>query len=49
MIAKSALLYEEGSHSEEVVVDQISVKPEQLSTDGDWWEGVITLRLLTMP
>ena len=49
MIAKAALLYEEGSHSEEVVIDQISMKPEQLSRDGDWWEGVITLRLLTMP
>lgn len=49
MIAKAALLYEEGSHSEEVVIDQISMKPEQLSRDGDWWEGVITLRMLTMP
>lgn len=46
---KRVVTYEEGSRSEQVVVDQMSMTAEQMSADGDWWEGTMTLRLLTIP
>ena len=49
MADKSVVTYEEGNHSEQVVVDQIQFTPEQLSADADWWEGTCVVRLLTVP
>jgi hypothetical protein len=49
MTNKSVVTYQEGNHSEEVVVDQIQFSPEQLSADADWWEGTCIVRLLTVP
>jgi len=49
MTAKQVVTYQEGSRSESVVIDQMSMSPEHLSADGDWWEGTMTLRILTVP
>jgi hypothetical protein len=49
MIDKSVVTYEEGNHSNQVVVDQLQFSPEQLSADADWWEGTCIVRLLTVP
>ena len=49
MVAKQVVTYQEGSRSESVIIDQMSMSAEQLSADGDWWEGTMTLRLLTVP
>ena len=49
MTDKSVVTYQEGNHSEQVVVDQIQFSPEQLSADADWWEGTCVVRLLTVP
>lgn len=49
MVAKQVVTYQEGSRSESVMIDQMSMSAEQLSADGDWWEGTMTLRLLTVP
>ncbi len=49
MVAKQVVTYQEGSRSESVMIDQMSMSAEQLSADGDWWEGTMTLRLLTIP
>ena len=49
MVNKQVVTYQEGSRSESVVIDQMSMSAEQLSKDGDWWEGTMTLRLLTVP
>ena len=49
MINKPVVIYEEGSYSENVVVDQIQFDAERLSDDADWWEGTLTVRMLTLP
>jgi hypothetical protein len=49
MIAKTVVTYEEGNYSENVIVDQVQFAPERLADDGDWWEGTMTVRLLTLP
>ena len=49
MTAKKVITYQEGSRSDTAVIDQIAMSAEKLSDDGDWWEGVCTLRLLTVP
>jgi hypothetical protein len=49
MTAKKVITYQEGSRSDTAVIDQIAMTAEKLSDDGDWWEGVCTLRLLTVP
>ena len=49
MVKKQVVTYQEGSRFDSVVVDQMSMSAEQLSSDGDWWEGTMTLRLLTVP
>ena len=49
MVAKQVVTYQEGSRSDSVVIDQMSMSAEQLSADGDWWEGTMTLRILTVP
>jgi len=49
MVNKQIVTYNEGSRSESVVIDQIQMAPEKLADDGTWWEGVCTLRLLTVP
>ena len=46
---KRVVTYQEGSRSESVIVDQMSMSAERMSADGDWWEGTMTLRLLTVP
>lgn len=49
MADRSVVTYQEGNHSEQVIVDQIQFSPEQLSADADWWEGTCIVRLLTVP
>ncbi len=49
MVAKQVVTYQEGSRSDSVVIDQMSMSAEHLSADGDWWEGTMTLRILTVP
>jgi len=49
MVNKQIVTYNEGSRSENVVIDQIQMAAEKLADDGTWWEGVCTLRLLTVP
>ena len=49
MTEKKVITYQEGSRSDTAVIDQIGMSVEKLSDDGDWWEGVCTLRLLTVP
>lgn len=49
MTNKSVVTYQEGNHSDQVVVDQLQFSPEQLSADADWWEGTCVVRLLTVP
>tara|TARA_R100000406_G_scaffold59333_1_gene41069 strand:+ start:54 stop:1907 length:1854 start_codon:yes stop_codon:yes gene_type:complete len=49
MVAKRVVTYQEGSRSDTVVIDQMSMSAEHLSADGDWWEGTMTLRILTVP
>lgn len=49
MTEKKVITYQEGSRSDTAVIDQIAMSAEKLSDDGDWWEGVCTLRLLTVP
>ena len=43
------LTYKEGTRSENVTIDRISMPPDRLSDDGAWWEGTLTVRLLTVP
>jgi hypothetical protein len=43
------LTYKEGTRSENVTIDRISMSPDRLSDDGEWWEGILTVRLLTVP
>jgi len=45
--SKAVVTYREGSRSEQVVVDQLSMAVEKLTDDGAWWEGTLTVRLLT--
>ena len=49
LVDKSVVTYQEGNHSEQVIVDQMQFSPEQLSADADWWEGICIVRLLTVP
>ena len=49
MTNREIITYQEGSQSDTCVIDQIAMSVEKLSDDGDWWEGVCTLRLLTVP
>ena len=49
MVNKRVVTYQEGSRSDSVVIDQMSMSAEHLSADGDWWEGTMTLRILTVP
>ena len=49
MIAKTVVPYEEGNYSDDVIVDQVQFAPERLADDGSWWEGTMTVRLLTLP
>jgi hypothetical protein len=41
--------YTEGTRAEKVTIDRISMSPDRLSDDGTWWEGILTVRLLTVP
>lgn len=49
MIAKTVVSYEEGNYSDDVIIDQVQFTPERLTDDGDWWEGTMTVRMLTLP
>jgi len=49
MVNREIITYQEGSQSDTCVIDQIAMSAEKLSDDGNWWEGVCTLRLLTVP
>ena len=43
------LSYKEGTRTENVTIDRISMSPDRLSDNGEWWEGILTVRLLTVP
>ena len=49
MANREIITYQEGSQTDTCVIDQIAMSAEKLSDDGNWWEGVCTLRLLTVP
>ena len=49
MANREVITYQEGSQTDTCVIDQIAMSAEKLSDDGNWWEGVCTLRLLTVP
>ncbi|MEL0332077.1 MAG: hypothetical protein VW982_07670 [Candidatus Poseidoniales archaeon] len=49
MIAKTVVPYKEGSYSDDVIVDQVQFSADRLADDADWWEGTMTVRLLTLP
>lgn len=49
MIDKTVVTYEEGAHSEDVVIDQIQFTADRLADDADWWQGILTVRMLTLP
>lgn len=49
MLAKTVVTYEEGNYSDDVMVDQMQFSPDRLSDDADWWEGTLTVRMLTLP
>ena len=41
--------YVEGTRAEKVTIERISMQPNRLSDSGDWWEGTLIVRLLTVP
>tara|TARA_B100000401_G_C52159907_1_gene418235 strand:- start:91 stop:438 length:348 start_codon:yes stop_codon:yes gene_type:complete len=41
--------YIEGTRSESVTIERLSMQPQRLSDDGSWWEGTLLARLLTVP
>ena len=45
----TVVTYEEGTQSDSVVVDRLQMRPHRLSDDAKWWEGVLLVRLLTVP
>ena len=49
MIAKTVVPYKEGNYSDDVIVDQVQFSADRLADDADWWEGTMTVRLLTLP
>ena len=49
MIAKTVVPYKEGIYSDDVIVDQVQFSADRLADDADWWEGTMTVRLLTLP
>ena len=49
MIAKTVVPYKEGNYSDDVIVDQVQFSADRLTDDADWWEGTMTVRLLTLP
>jgi len=49
MIAKTVVSYEEGNYSSDVIIDQVQFVPDRLTDDGSWWEGTMTVRMLTLP
>ena len=46
--AATVVTYEEGGRSDSVIVDRLSMQATRLSDDGEWWEGVLLARLLTV-
>jgi hypothetical protein len=49
MITKTVVPYKEGNYSDDVIVDQVQFSADRLADDADWWEGTMTVRLLTLP
>ena len=49
MINKTVVVYEEGSYTENVIIDQIQFAADRLADDANWWEGTLTVRMLTLP
>ena len=41
--------YKEGTLVEKVTIERLSMQADRLSDDGDWWEGTLIARLLTVP
>mgnify|MGYP003313167866 CR=1 FL=1 len=41
--------YKEGTIVEKVTIERLSMQADRLSDDGDWWEGILVARLLTVP
>lgn len=49
MTSKTVVPYKEGNYSDDVIVDQVQFSADRLADDADWWEGTMTVRLLTLP
>ena len=41
--------YIEGTRAEKVTIERLSMQPERISDNGEWWEGTLVVRLLTVP
>ena len=41
--------YIEGTRAEKVTIERLSMRPDRISDNGDWWEGTLVVRLLTVP
>jgi hypothetical protein len=49
MDSGEVVAYEEGDQSVNVLVDRLQMQPRRLSDDAKWWEGVLLVRLITVP
>ena len=49
MVDATVCTYEEGERSELVKIDQMELRADKLADNGDWWEGLLVVRLLTVP
>ncbi len=41
--------YVEGTRTEKVTIERLSMQPNRISDNGAWWEGTLVVRLLTVP
>jgi hypothetical protein len=41
--------YIEGTREEKVTIERLSMRPDRVSDNGEWWEGTLVVRLLTVP
>jgi len=41
--------YIEGTRAEKVTIERLSMRPDRVSDNGEWWEGTLVVRLLTVP
>ena len=49
MNAGMSMTYNEGDRVDTVTIERLEMQSERLSDDGGWWEGILLVRLLTVP